>query len=134
MFARPDAGRTAAAEVLTGSPRTYYVARYRESEEKLYPYAPAPDMFHRKAWARINRKEKKSRQHVGLWHETYAVPEGSTNRSTPICPPTGRAAATGVLPLEKRGRRAADRFAHRASRERAPGGSGELTPEDLPGS
>ncbi len=30
-------------------------------------------------------------------------------------PPFGLAAATGALPLERRGRRAADRFAHRSS-------------------
>ena len=50
--------------------RTYYVVQYWGSKEKLYAYAAAPDMFHRKAWAIINRKERKSRQHVGLWHET----------------------------------------------------------------
>ncbi len=31
-------------------------------------------MFRRKAWAIINHMEKKSRRHVGLWHETYVVP------------------------------------------------------------
>lgn len=33
-------------------------------------------MLDRKAWAIITRKEKKSRQHVGLWHETCVAPEG----------------------------------------------------------
>ncbi len=101
--------------LLTGSPRTYYVVQYWESKEKLYAYAAAPDMFHRRAWAIINRKEKKSRQHVGLWHETYVVPEGGYESIYADMPPFGLGAATGVLPIASRGRRAADRLAHRSS-------------------
>ncbi|WP_406092106.1 DUF4188 domain-containing protein [Streptomyces sp. NBC_01013] len=101
--------------LLTGSPRTYYVVQYWESKEKLYEYAVAPDMLHRKAWAMINRKEKKSRQHVGLWHETYVVPEGGYESIYADMPAYGLAAATGSLPVEERGRRGADRFAHRSS-------------------
>ncbi|MEU1473375.1 DUF4188 domain-containing protein [Streptomyces sp. NPDC005761] len=100
--------------LLTGSPRTYYVVQYWESKEKLYEYAVAPDMLHRKAWAMINRKEKKSRQHVGLWHETYVVPEGGYESIYADMPAYGLAAATGSLPIERRGRRGADRFAHRS--------------------
>ncbi|WP_327272718.1 DUF4188 domain-containing protein [Streptomyces sp. NBC_01224] len=101
--------------LLSGSPRTYYVVQYWESKEKLYAYASAPDMLHRKAWAMINRNEKKSRQHVGLWHETYIVPEGGYESIYADMPTYGLAAATGVLPIEGRGRRAADRLAHRSS-------------------
>jgi len=104
--------------LLTGSPRTYYVVQYWESKEKLYAYASAPDMFHRKAWAMMNRKEKGSRQHVGLWHETYIAPEGSYESIYADMPPYGLAAVTGVLPVEGRGRRAADRLAHRSVTER----------------
>ncbi len=104
--------------LLTGSPRTYYVVQYWESKEKLYAYASAPDMFHRKAWAMMNRKEKKSRQHVGLRHETYIAPEGSYESIYADMPPYGLAAVTGVLPVEGRGRRAADRLAHRSVTER----------------
>ncbi|WP_030928694.1 DUF4188 domain-containing protein [Streptomyces sp. NRRL B-24720] len=104
--------------LLTGSPRTYYVVQYWESKEKLYAYASAPDMFHRKAWAMMNRKEKKSRQHVGLWHETYIAPEGSYESIYADMPPYGLAAVTGVLPVEGRGRRAADHLAHRSVTER----------------
>ncbi|MFF4261373.1 DUF4188 domain-containing protein [Streptomyces virginiae] len=101
--------------LLTASPRTYYVVQYWESKEKLYAYAAAPDMLHHKAWSIINRKDRagKLRRHVGLWHESYIVPEGSYESIYFDMPPFGLAAATGVLPLESRGRRAADRFAHR---------------------
>lgn len=71
-------------------------------------------MFHRRAWALLNRKEKKSRQHVGLWHETYIVPEGGYESIYADMPAYGLAAATGSLPIEGRGRRAADRLAHRS--------------------
>ncbi|MFF2010759.1 DUF4188 domain-containing protein [Streptomyces sp. NPDC058195] len=100
--------------LLTGSPRTYYVVQYWESKEKLYAYASAPDMFHRKAWAVMNRKERASRRHVGLWHETYIVPEGGYEAIYADMPVHGLAGATGVLPVEGRGRRAADRLAHRS--------------------
>lgn len=100
--------------LLSGSPRTYYVVQHWESKEKLYAYASAPDMFHRKAWAMLNRKEKNSRQHVGLWHETYIVPEGGYESIYADMPAYGLAAATGSLPIEGRGRRAADRLAQRS--------------------
>ncbi|MFJ3787377.1 DUF4188 domain-containing protein [Kitasatospora sp. NPDC090091] len=102
--------------LLTASPRTYYVVQYWESKEKLYQYSAAPDAFHRKAWGIANRKVKagKTRQHVGLWHETYVVPEGSYEAIYFDMPPFGLAAAHGALPVERRGRRAADRLAYRS--------------------
>jgi hypothetical protein len=101
--------------LLTASPRTYYVVQYWESKEKLYAYATAPDTFHHRAWQIVNRKERagKVRGHVGLWHESYVVPEGSYESIYHDMPPFGLAAATGVLPVESRGRSAAQRFAHR---------------------
>lgn len=107
--------------LLTASPRTYYVVQYWESKEKLYAYAAAPDMLHHKAWSIINRKERagKMRGHVGLWHETYVVPEGSHESIYFDMPPFGLGKAVGVLPLESRGRTGADRFAHRSRRDAA---------------
>ncbi|MBT3167396.1 DUF4188 domain-containing protein [Streptomyces sp. Vc74B-19] len=101
--------------LLTASPRTYYVVQYWESEEKLYAYAHAPDTVHHRAWAFVNRKERagKVRGHVGLWHETYVVPQGNYESIYADMPAFGLAAAHGRIPLEKRGRRAKDRFAYR---------------------
>ncbi|MCF3131584.1 DUF4188 domain-containing protein [Streptomyces olivochromogenes] len=103
--------------LLTASPRTYYVVQYWESKEKLYAYAHSPDMFHHRAWAIINRKERagKMRGHVGLWHETYVVPEGSHESIYADMPAFGLAAAHGQVPVEARGRYAKDRFAHRSA-------------------
>ncbi|MCT9089139.1 DUF4188 domain-containing protein [Streptomyces sp. ASQP_92] len=103
--------------LLTASPRTYYVVQYWESKEKLYSYAHSPQMFHHRAWAILNRKERqgKVRGHVGLWHETYIVPEGSYESIYADMPPFGLAAATGVVPLARRGRTAAERLSRRTT-------------------
>jgi hypothetical protein len=102
--------------MLTASPRTYYVVQYWESKEKLYAYATAPDAFHHEAWAQLNRKERtgKLRGQVGIWHEAYVVPEGSYEAIYGDMPAFGLAAAHGQVPLERRGRYAKDRFAHRS--------------------
>ncbi|MGI5458243.1 DUF4188 domain-containing protein [Streptomyces sp. CA-249302] len=107
--------------LLTASPRTYYVVQYWESKEKLYAYATAPDAFHHKAWGALNRKERdgKLRGQVGIWHEAYVVPEGSYEAIYGDMPAFGLAAAHGQIPLEKRGRYAKDRFAHRSQPEAA---------------
>lgn len=104
-------------QLLSGSPRTYYVVQYWESKEKLLEYAADPKRLHRKAWAAMNRRELKSRRHVGIWHETYVVPAGGYESIYGDMPPQGLAAATGVLPVERRGATARERFSH-------PGGTG----------
>ncbi|MFF4256070.1 DUF4188 domain-containing protein [Streptomyces sp. NPDC001663] len=104
--------------MLTASPRTYYVVQYWESKEKLYAYTASPDMFHHRAWSVFNRKERqgKARGHVGLWHETYIAAEGSYESIYFDMPSFGLAKAHGQVPLERRGRRAKDRFAHRSAK------------------
>ncbi|WP_330460014.1 DUF4188 domain-containing protein [Streptomyces sp. NBC_00820] len=102
--------------LLTASPRTYYVVQYWESKEKLYAYASAPDALHHRMWSLINREERagKVRGHVGIWHEAYVVPEGAYEAVYGDMPAFGLAAAHGQVPLERRGRYAKDRFAHRS--------------------
>ncbi|MFF2354716.1 DUF4188 domain-containing protein [Kitasatospora sp. NPDC058115] len=111
--------------LLTGSPRTYYVVQYWESKEKLYRYAGAPDAFHHRVWKIANRKLKdgRLRGRVGLWHEAYVVPEGSYECVYFDMPPFGLAGATGVLPVESRGRSARQRFAFRSD-DAAAGAAG----------
>lgn len=112
--------------LLTASPRTYYVVQYWESKEKLYGYASAPDGFHHTVWGIANRKlrEGKARGHVGLWHETYIVPEGGYESIYFDMPPFGLAGATGALPVEERGRHAAQRLAYRSSETGGAGDAG----------
>ncbi|MEU9154749.1 DUF4188 domain-containing protein [Streptomyces sp. NPDC048417] len=112
-----DPGRGLLGRVLlTASPRTYYVVQYWESKEKLYAYASSPDLFHRKVWGIVNRKERAGRLHghVGLWHEAYVAPEGSYESIYFDMPEFGLGAASGVVPVERRGRYAKDRFAYRS--------------------
>ncbi|MBY8344777.1 DUF4188 domain-containing protein [Streptomyces spinosirectus] len=115
--------------LLTASPRTYYVVQYWESKDKLYAYASSPQMLHHRVWGIVNRKERagKVRGHVGLWHEAYVVPEGSYESIYFDMPAFGLARAHGQVPVEKRGRYARDRFAHRSG-ARGVRGNGE----DLP--
>ncbi|WP_406101663.1 DUF4188 domain-containing protein [Streptomyces sp. NBC_01003] len=86
--------------LLTGSPRTYMVVQYWESKEKLLAYAAAPDKRHHPWWARINRYARKGATHVGIWHETYVVPEGSYETIYGDMPAQGLAKAFGVAGLE----------------------------------
>ncbi|MGW1176401.1 DUF4188 domain-containing protein [Kitasatospora sp. NPDC002543] len=113
--------------LLTASPRTYYVVQYWESKEKLYGYASAPDGFHHTVWGIANRKlrEGKARGHVGLWHETYIVPQGGYESIYFDMPPFGLARATGTLPVEERGRHAAQRLAYREPEAGDSDGSGD---------
>ncbi len=115
--------------LLTASPRTYYAVQYWESEEKLYAYATAPDAFHHRVWKIANNKLRKGsmRGNVGLWHEAYVVPEGGYESVYFDMPPFGLAGASGVLPVESRGRSARQRLAFRS----APEGAGpSTTPAD----
>ncbi|MEU6607380.1 DUF4188 domain-containing protein [Streptomyces shenzhenensis] len=104
--------------LLTASPRTYYVVQYWESKEQLYAYASSPAMLHHRVWAITNRMERKGkvRGHVGLWHETYVVPEGSYESIYLDMPPFGLARAHGQAPVERRGRTARDRFGYRSTK------------------
>ncbi|QLJ04729.1 DUF4188 domain-containing protein [Streptomyces sp. NEAU-sy36] len=119
-LARDPSRGLRAKVLLTASPRTYYVVQYWESKEKLYAYAAAPDAFHHEVWARVNRAERagRLRGQVGIWHEAYVVPEGSYEAIYADMPAFGLAEAYGQVPLERRGRYAADRFAYRAARPR----------------
>lgn len=57
--------------------RTLILVQYWESAEKLIDYAKASDSEHLPAWRAFNKAARKS-QAVGIWHETYVVPKGST--------------------------------------------------------
>ena len=116
--------------LLTASPRTYYVVQYWESKEKLYAYAHAPGTVHHRAWTFVNGKERagKVRGHVGLWHEAYVVPQGNYEAIYADMPAFGLAAAHGRIPLERRGRRANDRFAYRPEGSARPEGAEKTAP------
>ncbi|OEU86386.1 hypothetical protein DB35_11970 [Streptomyces abyssalis] len=96
--------------VLVGGLRDITVVQYWESAEKLFAYASAADKEHRPAWAAYNSRVRNSGPDVGIWHETYAVPEGRYETMYVNMPPHGLAAAHGTEPVGRRGERAAERM------------------------
>ncbi|GFH35530.1 DUF4188 domain-containing protein [Streptomyces pacificus] len=96
--------------LLLGGPRLLVVVQYWDSAEKLFAYAEDPGKGHRPAWAAFNRRMREGRGRVGFWHETYIVPAGSYENVYVNMPAYGLAAATGVVPVARRGDRAADRL------------------------
>ncbi|MET8245885.1 DUF4188 domain-containing protein [Streptomyces sp. NPDC005202] len=97
-------------QTLLGWPRVVYLVQYWESKEKLLAYASAPDKEHRPAWAAFNRRLREGKGKVGFWHETYVVPAGSHESIYMNMPEFGLGRATGVVPVGRRGDRAADRL------------------------
>ncbi|MEV6106559.1 DUF4188 domain-containing protein [Streptomyces sp. NPDC051940] len=97
--------------LLTANPRVFYVVQYWSSKEKLLEYASRTDREHRPAWAAFNRAVRVGRGAVGIWHETYEVPAGRYENLYYGMPPWGLGAAHGVVPVARRGERAADRLA-----------------------
>ncbi|MBL1092903.1 MULTISPECIES: DUF4188 domain-containing protein [Streptomyces] len=91
--------------------REFGVVQYWESKEKLLAYASDRSGAHRPAWAAFNRRAREGRGHVGIWHETYVVPAGSYETIYANMPPRGLGAARGVVPVARRGERAAERLA-----------------------
>ena len=100
-------------QYLLGGPRLLYVVQYWDSKEKLLAYASAPDKEHRPAWAAFNRRMRDAGTDVGFWHETYVVPAGSYESVYVNMPHFGLGKAAGVVPVGRRGDRAADRLASR---------------------
>ncbi|MGW1540973.1 DUF4188 domain-containing protein [Streptomyces sp. NPDC002309] len=97
------------AQTLLG-PRVLYVVQYWESTDKLFAYASAADKEHRPAWAAFNRRVREGKDKVGFWHETYAVPAGGYESVYVNMPAFGLGRATGVVPVARRGERAAERL------------------------
>ncbi|MBO1330415.1 DUF4188 domain-containing protein [Streptomyces sp. VRA16 Mangrove soil] len=55
------------------------------------------------------RRARAGKGHVGIWHETFIVPSGSYGSVYVDLPAYGLGAATGVVPVGRRGGAAARR-------------------------
>lgn len=97
------------ARILVGA-RGPTVVQYWRSAEHLYRYAGAADHEHRKAWQAFNRRARRAKGAVGIWHETFAIPAGGHESLYHAMPPTGLAKATSVVPVAKRGETARERI------------------------
>ncbi|MFE1172704.1 DUF4188 domain-containing protein [Streptomyces sp. NPDC058773] len=91
--------------------RNFSVLQYWESREKLLAYASDRSGEHRPAWAAFNRRARAGRGEVGIWHETFVVPAGSYETIYGDMPPVGLGQARGLVPVGRRGERAAERLA-----------------------
>jgi hypothetical protein len=101
-------------KLVSAGPRLFYVVQYWKTKEHLIAYASDQDKSHRPAWAAYNRALKSAKRHVGVWHETYVVPAGSYEAIYVDMPAFGLAAATGVIPVGRRGESAEARLARDA--------------------
>ncbi|KOV67034.1 hypothetical protein ADL00_16435 [Streptomyces sp. AS58] len=97
-------------KVLFGSLRDFYIVQYWAGKEQLLAYAYQQDMEHRPAWTAFNRRARAGKGHVGIWHETFIVPAGSYETVYVDMPAYGLGAATGVVPVGRRGDTAAQRL------------------------
>ncbi|MEV6594166.1 DUF4188 domain-containing protein [Streptomyces acidicola] len=97
-------------KVLYGGLREFYVVQYWTDKERLLAYAHQQDKEHRPAWTAFNRRARTGKGHVGIWHETFIVPAGSYESVYDDMPAYGLAAATGVVPVGRRGDTAAQRL------------------------
>ena len=85
------------------------IIQYWRSFEALEAYARDAGSAHWPAWTAFNRRMKKSRGDVGIWHETYLIGEGRYEAIYSGMPPTGLAKAARLVPATARTERARDR-------------------------
>ncbi|GAA1564675.1 DUF4188 domain-containing protein [Kribbella sancticallisti] len=90
--------------------RSVTMIQYWESTEKLQAFANDAQRTHRPAWTEFYQLAYKSNA-VGIWHETYVVPAGHTETIYGNMPLLGLGKVAGVVPVNSRGRTAAERLA-----------------------
>jgi hypothetical protein len=104
---RPEAGLLG-ARLYFGSPRRPMVVQYWRSFEQLEAYARSKDAEHWPAWVAFNQRIG-SNGNVGIWHETYLVPDGAYDCVYNNMPPIGLGEATSLAPATGRKATAAGR-------------------------
>ena len=73
------------------------IVQYWRSFDHLERYARAQDQEHFPAWVDFNKKNAKSREDVGIWHETYLVRAGEYESIYGNMPPFGLGRATELV-------------------------------------
>ena len=103
----PDSG------CLGGEPFLYSggigLVQYWRSAEDLERFARSPQEPHLKAWQRFNKAVGKDGS-VGIWHETFLVAADAYEAIYANMPRFGLSAATGHVPVGKRGETARERL------------------------
>lgn len=90
-----------------------WVVQYWRSVDHLHAYAHRQDLAHVPAWRAFNAAARRSPGAVGIWHETFVVPEGGVETLYGNGALTGLGASTGAVPIERRGRTARERLTGR---------------------
>ena len=73
------------------------IVQYWRSFEHLEAYARDANQLHWPAWVAFNKRVGKSRDDVGLWHETYRVRAGEYECVYSGMPPFGLAKASATV-------------------------------------
>lgn len=89
--------------------RTTIMVQYWKSFEALEAYARNKDAAHFPAWQNFNRRIK-SNGDVGIWHETYLVPEGGYESVYNNMPRFGLGKAGQMVPATGHYHHAKDRL------------------------
>lgn len=90
-----------------------WVTQYWQSVDQLYAYARQPDAEHVPAWRAFNAAARKHPNAVGIWHETFVVPDGGVETIYANGALVGLGQATGAIPVARRGRTARERLTGR---------------------
>ncbi len=73
------------------------IVQYRRSFEHLEAYARNQDQLHWPAWVDFNTRVGRSRDDVGIWHETYRIRAGGYECVYSGMPPFGLAKASATV-------------------------------------
>jgi hypothetical protein len=84
------------------------LVQYWRSFEQLEAYARSHDNEHWPAWVAFNKRVGSSGE-VGIWHETYLVPDGAYESVYNNMPAIGLGEATTLVPAAGRRATAAGR-------------------------
>ena len=96
------------------------LVQYWRSFEHLEAYARSHDHHHWPAWVAFNKRMRKSRGDVGIWHETYLVRAGQYEAIYSGMPPTGLGRAGTLVPATGRKEFASGRVGENSADSRAP--------------
>jgi hypothetical protein len=73
------------------------IVQYWRSFEHLEAYARNQDQSHWPAWMAFNKRAGRSREDVGIWHETYRIRAGEYECVYSGMPPVGLAKASATV-------------------------------------
>lgn len=97
LSAAPDSGFLGYEPMLRGF-RTVMLVQYWRDFDSLEAYARAPEQTHWPAWRAFNQAVRHHAGAVGIFHETYVVPAGSSETVYVDMPAFGLGKVAGLVP------------------------------------